>query len=237
MVNYTIQSLGPYLRPGDGIAVVMGGSGANWSHDTAFAQQLHDAYPNVTLRAYMSLDGGTGRAGGLASTIGNVSPLYTQASADWEINGPVEFNPSYNATIAYFDAFASIVRPTGRMAIGYPSGRGVIGDYSGTQDHWDYGQFARHLDGMTIETQGLCVNQSQWPIAVSKVWGEYNGSGLTTDSLSLQISLGTGGNGVDAGRASYCANYWRQVHHGSVFLWWSVAEEPALLDVLRAIGR
>lgn len=236
-VNYTIHTLKSYLRPGDGVALVMHNDSRNWSMDDYFANLLHAALPGITLRAYMSLDGGTDRAGGLTTTIGDLSPNFTQASADWEVNGPVEFDPSFNATVAYFEAFSSIVRASGREAIGYPSGRGVLGDYSGPMDHWNYGSFAQYLNGMTIETQGLCLNASQWPVAVSKIWREYNESGISTSSLSLQISMGVGGNGVNASEASYCANYWRSVDHGNLFLWWGIPQENELLSVLRAIGR
>lgn len=237
MVNYTIRTLAPYLRPGDGVALVMGNSSANFSMDNYYGELLHQALPFVTLRAYMSLDGGTGRAGGLASTIGEISPVFTEVSGDWEVHGPVEFNASYNATLGAFQEFASIVRGSGRLAIGYPSGRGILGDYSGAPYDWNYGTFARYLDGMTIESQGLCVNHTQWPEAVSKVWGEYNASGVSTSTLSLQISLGSGGNGVNATEASYCANYWRGVDHGNVFLWWGPDLGPSVVDILQAIGR
>ena len=236
-VNFTITQLGGLLHPGDGITVVMFNNSENWSLDNYYAGLLHAAFPGVILRAHMNLDGGTGRAGGLSSTIHELSPLFTQASADWEINGPVEFNASFNSTLAYFDSFASIVRNSGRAAIGYPSGRGVLGDYSLPAYHWDYGVLAKHLDGMTIETQSLCLNASEWPPGMSKIWSEYNASGESIRTLSLQISLGSAWNGVNATEASYCAKYWRTLSHGNLFLWWGGEQNQDLVTVLRAIGR
>ncbi len=224
------------LRAGDGIAVVMSSNASAWSQDNAEAAELHQAFPSVTLRAYLSLDGGTGRAGGLASTIATLSPLFTQVSADWEVNGPVEFNPSFNASMAYFHDFAQIVRPTGREAIGYPSGRGIFGSYSGAPDRWNYGTFATELNGMTIETQGLCGSSAAWASGTSKIWSQYNASHVSTETLSLQISLGTGGNGVSAAQAIGCAVYWRHLDHGNVFLWWGMGQLGELGTVLRALG-
>src|SRR5579871_322342 len=86
-VQAVVHGLAGELRAGDGIAVVMGNNSSTWSQDNAFATELHQAFPNVTLRAYLSLDGGTGKAGGLATTIAGLSPLFTQVSADWEPNG------------------------------------------------------------------------------------------------------------------------------------------------------
>ena len=235
-VQAVIHDLAGHLRAGDGIAVVMSANASGWAQDDHFAALLHRAFPNVTLRAYLSLDGGTGRAGGLASTIGLLSPLFTQVSADWELHGPVEFDPSRPATMAYFHAFARIVQPTGRAAIGYPSGRGISGSYAGAPDRWDYGLFATALDGQTVETQGLCASGG-WMHAVQKLWNQYNASGVPTSTLSVQISLGPGGNGVSAARAIGCAQSWRALDHGNVFLWWEMSQLGSLETVLNALGR
>lgn len=236
-VSAVIHDLAGELRAGDGIAVVMDSNASNWNRDNEFARELHAAFPNVTLRAYLSLDGGTGRAGGLSTTIGSLSPLFTQASADWEVNGPVEFNASLSASLTYFHDFAQIVEPTGRAAIGYPSGRGIFGSYAGAPDHWNYGTFATELNGMTIESQGLCAATGQWAPAVSKIWAEYNASHLSTATLSLQISLGSTGNGVSASQAIGCATYWRHLDHGNLFFWWEMDQLGSLETVLRALGR
>lgn len=236
-VQATLQHLGGYLRAGDGIAVVMSSNASAWGQDDQFASELHKAFPNVTLRAYLSLDGGTGKAGGLATTIDELSPLFTQVSADWEPNGPVEFDPSLSASMTYFHDFAQIVQPTGRAAIGYPSGRGIFGTFAGAPDDWNYGTFATELNGMTIETQGLCASPGAWAPAVGKVWSQYNASNLSTSTLSLQISLGSGGNGVSASQAIGCASYWRQQDRGNVFFWWEMSELGGLETVLRALGR
>jgi hypothetical protein len=236
-VEAVLHNLTGELRAGDGIAVVMSPNASEWAQDNVYAQELHQAFPNVTLRAYLSLDGGTGRAGGLASTIGEISPLFTQLSADWEVNGPVEFNASYAASMAYFRDFAQLVEPTGRAAIGYPSGRGVSGSYAGAPDNWNYGHFASELDGLTIETQGYCSSPGAWASAVSKVWSQYNASGVSTSSLSLQISLGSGGNGVSAAAAIGCASYWRHLDQGNIFLWWEMSGLHALETVMKALGR
>ncbi len=234
-VSAAIHDLSGLLGPGDGIAVVMSANASAWGQDNQFATELHQAFPGVTLRAYLSLDGGTGRAGGLASTVGTLSPLFTQVSADWEVHGPVEFNPSYSATMAYFQEFAQIVQPTGRAAIGYPSGRGVFGSYAGAPDRWNYGKFATELNGMTIETQGYCSSLASWAPAVQKIWSQYNASGVPTSNLSLQISLGSGGNGVSVVQAVQCATYWRQVDRGNVFLWWEMGQLTGLETVLRTL--
>lgn len=236
-VQAVIHGLSGYLRTGDGIAVVMSGNASAWSQDDQFATELHQAFPTVTLRAYLSLDGGTGRAGGLAATIGELSPVFTQVSADWEDHGPVEFSPSFSATMAYFHDFAQVVRPTGRVAIGYPSGRGIVGTYASAPDNWNYGAFATELNGMTIESQSFCASPGAWAHAVGKVWSQYNGSGLSTATLSLQISLGSGGNGVSSAQAVGCATYWRQIDAGNVFLWWEMSGFSHLQTVLRDLGR
>jgi hypothetical protein len=236
-VQAVIHHLSTDLRSGDGIAVVMSSNASKWGADNRFATELHAAFPNVTLRAYLSLDGGTGKAGGLAKTISSLSPLFTQVSADWEVNGPVEFNPTFNATMAYFHAFAQIVQPTGRAAIGYPSGRGIAGSYAAAPDNWNYGSFATALNGMTIETQGLCAATGAWGPAVSEIWSQYNASHVSTDTLSLQISIGLGGNGVSASQAIGCATHWRQLDGGNLFFWWEMAQLRQLETVLGHLGR
>jgi hypothetical protein len=237
MVNLTEQDLGSYLRPGDGIAVVLGNY-SNFPHYNQEAANLSREFPQVTLRGYGSLDGAINRSGGLASTIGAISPLYTQLSGDYEVNGPLEFSPNGTAAIQYFMDYAKIVRASGRDAIAYPSGRGVLGDYSGPPDNWNYSSFARVTDGQTIETQGSCGgSQSSWIHTTQKIWEEYNASGLSLSTLSLQISLGNGGNGANTSQAIACAQYWRQVAHGNLFFWWGPQYESELIAILQAIGR
>jgi hypothetical protein len=237
MVNLTESALGSFLRPGDGIAVVLGNV-SNFPYYNQEASNLSKEFPQVTLRGYGSLDGATGMAGGLARTIGMISPLYTQLSADYEVNGPVEFSPNGSAAIGYFTNYSQIVHASGRYSIAYPSGRGVLGDYSGPPENWNYTSFARVTDGQTIETQGYCGGSlSSWVRATQQVWKEYNASGLSISTLSLQISLGTGGNGVNATQAIACAQYWRGVAHGNLFFWWGPQYEAELIQILQAIGR
>jgi hypothetical protein len=237
MVNMTKYYLPGFIRPGDGIAVVLSNY-SNFGFYDEEAQALAKEFPGVTLRGYSGLDGGDNVSGGLATTIKAISPLYTQLSGDYEVNGPIEFNPNGTAGVQYFQQFSDIVHASGRVAIAYPSGRGVLGDYSGPPDNWNYSDFARATDGQTIETQGFCASsQSSWVRATQQIWREYNASGLSTSTLSLQISLGIGGNGANASQAIACANYWRQVAHGNLFFWWGPQYEGELIEVLEGIGR
>jgi hypothetical protein len=237
MVNMTQTALSGYLRPGDGIAVVLGNF-SNFGFYNREANNLSKEFAGVTLRGYGSLDGAINRSGGLNLTIGSISPLFTQLSGDYEVNGPLEFTPNGTHAVQYFTDYSKIVRATGRLAIAYPSGRGVLGDYSGPPDNWNYSAFARVTDGQTIETQGFCAgSQSSWVQATQQIWKEYNASGLSISTLSLQISLGVGGNGANASQAIACAQYWRQVAHGNVFFWWGTQYEGELIQILKALGR
>ncbi|HTT26250.1 MAG TPA: hypothetical protein VMH90_04730, partial [Thermoplasmata archaeon] len=80
-------------------------------------------------------------------------------------------------------------------------------------------------------------SQASWVKATQQIWREYNASGLSISTLSLQISLGVGGNGANASQAIACAQYWRAVAHGNLFFWWGPQYESELVQILQAIGR
>ncbi len=223
------QSLGKYLHPGDGIAVVLHYHGMKAFN--AEGVSLHAAFPGVTLRGYTSLDGPTGLAGGLAWTIQNISPVYTQLSADYEIHGPVEFSPNFTKTLQYFQTFTKLVHQSGRLAIAYPTGRGVLGDYSKT---WNYGAIANVTDGQTIETQGYC-HYGKWRNATRVIWNEYNQSGQSLRTLSLQITIGNDVNACSEWGAIHAAKYWRQVAHGNIFFWWGPRDLKELEKILEYV--
>jgi hypothetical protein len=241
MVGITETVLAQYLRPGDGIAVLLHNA-SDFAADNARALQLHQAFPSVILRGMTTLDGGTGSAGGLRTTIGSISPLFSQLSADYENNGPVEFSPNGTAALNYFANFSQLVHGGNppRYAVGYLSGRGVLGDYSGPPDNWDYGQFASVLNGMTIETQSLCANgTASWDKGVTKIMAEYEKDDLSLATLTLQITVGPGWfeNGVSASQAISCANYWRNVGPGNILIWWSPSYLAQVTELLQGIGR
>jgi len=221
--------LGPFLYKGDGIAVVLHYHGL--SAFNAEGRSLHTAFPNATLRGYTSLDGASGKAGGLSGVIKNISSVYTQLSADYEVNGPVEFNPNWTATQHYFQNFSSIVHKSGRIAIAYPSGRGVFGDYS---KMWNYGKIAGLTDGQTIETQGFC-HGGNWKAAVGHIWAEYNATKESTRTLSLQISIGKVANSCSEWAAIHAAKYWRQAAHGNIFWWWGPGNLAELIQILKIV--
>lgn len=243
MVQMTESNLSQYLRPGDGIALVMNNL-SNWPAMNGAAQTLSQKFPDLLLRAYSGLDGGTGTAGGLSSSIGQLSPLFTQVSADYEVNGPLEFNPNGTWATTYFSNFSSIVHSAApaRFAIGYPSGRGVLGDYSGPPDNWNYGEFQAKggLDGMTVETQMYCMEgYSEWEAAAQRLVTQYESYGLNLHTLSVQISVGGGGNGALYPETAFCASYWiaNSAGSGNIFIWWSPSELGQVIQLLQSIGR
>jgi hypothetical protein len=224
MIRDIIHNLSSYLHPGDGVAIVLHNGG--FAKLNSQAQAVHAALPNVTLRAYTSLDGGTGLAGGLATTIGKFSPLFSQLSGDYEVNGPVEFNANYSLALSYFSNFTSIVQSAGFQSIAYPSGRSVLGHQYG----WNYGGFANLTDGQTIETQAYCGHQ--WRNATSKVWSQYNTTNVSLRTLSLQISLG---DRCNTWQAIHAAKYWRQLTRGNVFFWWGPRDVKEMVTILNQV--
>ena len=226
MVREIVHNLSRYLHRGDGVAIVL--HNGDFAKLNSQASTIHAALPNVTLRAYTSLDGGTGVAGGLSGTIGKFSPLFTQISADYEVNGPVEFSANYSLALNYFSNFSKIVRGAGFESIAYPSGRSVLGHQYG----WNYSGFAKRTDGQTIQTQAYCG--APWKRATSTVWGEYNTSGVSMETLSLQISLGSR---CTEWQAIHAAKYWRQLTHGNVFFWWAPDKVDEMMTILRDVER
>jgi len=225
-VREVIQNLSPYLHAGDGVAIVLHPGG--FATLNAEAQRIHSALPNVTLRAYTSLDGGTRVAGGLNRSIGKFSHLFSQLSADYEVNGPLEFSANYTDALDYFSDFSSIARGAGYVPIAYPSGRSVLGSQYG----WNYGGFANVTGGQTIETQAYCGKP--WKAAVSKIWSEYNTTKVSMKTLSLQLSIG---RGCSEWQIIHAAKYWRQLTHGNIFFWWGPDRVREMVNILRQVER
>jgi hypothetical protein len=223
-VREIIHNLSGYLHTGDGVAIVLHPNGFTRLNNEA--SEVHTALPYLTLRAYTSLDGGIDVAGGLNRTIGKFSHLFSQLSADYEVNGPLEFSGNYSHALDYFSEFSRIVRNAGFQSIAYPSGRSVLGGQYG----WNYGGFANETTGQTIETQAYCG--APWKSAVSKVWSEYNSTHVSLRTLSLQLSLGRGCN---EWQIIHAAKYWRQITHGNVFFWWGPQQVRELANILHQV--
>ncbi len=223
-VQEVIHNLSGYLHSGDGVAIVLHPGG--FSALNREANETHAALPGVLLRAYTSLDGGTNHPGGLSRTISKFSPLFSQLSADYEVNGPLEFSANYTRALNYFTNFSAIVRSAGFQPIAYPSGRSVLGGQYG----WNYGGFANVTSGQTIETQAYCG--TPWRTAVSKIWSEYNTTHVSLRTLSLQISIG---RGCSEWQIIHAAKFWRQLTHGNIFFWWGPHQIRELTNILRQV--
>lgn len=234
--------LSGYMVAGDGVALVVG------SNDSTRANSwLSDLTPTLspssyTYRAYWGLDGVNSTPG-----ISNLSSTFTQVSADWEVHGPSEFKanpfctpwgPAGSVSMTTCQFFSSLdyrVNASSRTSVAYVTGQGLFGDY--VKYHWDYGTIASIVGAETVETQGYAHDFTQWQSALNKLTSQFSNHSQPLSKLSVQVSLGAGGNGVNVSDAVAAIDYAYSVGIPEVFLWYTQTTETWASSVLSKIDR
>jgi hypothetical protein len=126
-------------------------------------------------------------------------------------------NLAHNRGLEYW------MKPTGRST----RDRGKAGVLS-------YQDIIRITDGMNVQTQGSCV-QNTFPRAVDGLINDYRATGSLNKDLFVQISLsGSGPNEVTPARAFQCAQVgWSRDPVDAVTMWWASSVPEDARDFLR----
>ncbi len=217
------------LRAGD--TIDLGRSLPNNTPDIAtldaWAQQLGPHLPaGVTLTARVE------SVPNVRIAASSLSPLFGGIMVDYEPSPT--FFPSwtwnFTAALAYYTAATAICHQYHRLAYAYPSGRALLeGDLQ--KDHWSYGAIAKVVDFVDIEAQSD-ASLSKWPTAISKLAAQFAAASVPIGRLTVQISLGSGGNGVSPSVAISDGRYAANSSVGSIYLWWSMTTESWVVPIV-----
>jgi hypothetical protein len=221
-----------YLRSGDEVDLVSGNDGHALSIVTLnrWSARLAAVLPNgVALSAHTS---------GLEK-VREVAAQTTRAIESVLLDYEPDFDPLFSwdfpSTLAHLDRFAELCRGNGRRAIGYPTGR-AIQEPDLLRFGWDYGEMALHVDALYPQTQHWASHaQSDWFSAISRLLDQHSRKGLDPRHLTVQLTIGQGGNGIPA---EIAVERWREAVDlgiGRVFLWWSPAFATEMQRFLTSI--
>jgi hypothetical protein len=144
-------------------------------------------------------------------------------------NAP-EFTWEQKHTEEIWREAAAFIRSKGLEAWAKPSGRGLDG--RSKEGQWDYGILATLMDGMNVQTQGSCRNDT-YSQALYDLVSQYEALGATSDLL-VQFTVGTNArHGVLAPKAIDCAKEaWDKVQIDRVTLWPDMSDQREVEDYL-----
>jgi hypothetical protein len=144
-------------------------------------------------------------------------------------NAP-EFTWEQKHTEEIWREAAAFIRSKGLEAWAKPSGRGLDG--RSKEGEWDYGILATLMDGMNVQTQGSCRNDT-YSQALYDLVSQYEALGATSDLL-VQLTVGTNArHGVLAPKAIDCAKEaWDKVQIDRVTLWPDMSDQREVEDYL-----
>jgi hypothetical protein len=231
-----------WVHPGDKFMIVSANafSGDNEDYNSSFvnntARQLLNRFPQTEVLATTSGRRNTRTA---INTVDR--SLIDIVMTVWEPNNPDfptdAFNRNDSTTVnrvtrnfaqemtnlAHNRGLEYWMKPTGRST----QDRGKAGVLS-------YRDIIRITDGMNVQTQGSCV-QNTFARAVDGLINDYRATGSLNKGLFVQISLGgSGPNAVTPARAFRCAQVgWSRDPVDAVTMWWSASAANDARDFLR----
>jgi hypothetical protein len=230
-----------WVHPGDKFMIVSANafSGDNEDYNSSFvnntARQLLARFPQTEVLATTS-----GRRN-TRTAINTVDRnLINIVMTVWEPNNPdfptAAFNRNDSTTVnrvtrsfaqemtnlAHNRGLEYWMKPTGRST----QDRGKAGVLS-------YRDIIRITDGMNVQTQGSCV-QNTFARAVDGLVNDYRATGSLAKGLFVQISLGgSGANEVTPARAFSCAQVgWSRDPVDAVTMWWASSAPNDARDFL-----
>ncbi len=220
------------LRPGD--VVDLGKSSSNHTPDiatlNAWAQELSPRLPSGVML--------TVRVESLASVkvaARSLSPLFQGIMVDYEPS-PIFFPTwtwNFTTALGYYGEATAICHEYHRLSFAYPSGRPLLeGDLQ--PYHWSYGALAKVVDFVDVEAQSD-AGHSKWPAAISKLVAQFANASVPLGLLTVQLSLGSGGNGVSESAALGDARYAVNRSVESLYLWSSMSTESWLVPLVTAV--
>ncbi len=231
-----------WVHPGDKFTIVSANafSGDNEDYSSSFvnntAQRLLNRFPQTEVLATTSGERNTRTAINTVnrSLIDIVKTVWEPRNPDFPTDA---FNQDDSETVnrvtrdfaremtnlAHNRGLEYWMMPTGRST----QGRGEVGVLS-------YRDIIRITDGMTVQTQGSCVNNT-FASAVDGLIDDYQATGSLNKDLFVQISLGgSGPNEVTPARAFGCAQVgWDRDPVDAVTMWWAASVPEDARDFLR----
>jgi len=236
-VNFLLTTARPYIASNDSFDLVSGSpensslSVSNVNHE---AQELHAAYPSLTIYAHTAgIDHYSEMTAGLGSGISGV--LY-----DYEPGFEPEFTLNFSQTIANFENATALAHAHGLQSVGYPIGRLLL-NRTDQQYGWNYATLSLAVDQMVLQVQTYCVQgPSTYSTAVETALGQYRTADLSTVP-TFQITIGNATtrlpNGVTATPAFDCAQQLSYLGLHSLYLWWDQGGESNVIAFLEDLGR
>jgi hypothetical protein len=230
-----------WVHPGDKFMIVSANafSGDNEDYNPNFvnntARRLLERFPQTEVLATTSGRRNTRTA---INTVDR--SLINIVMTVWEPNNPdfptAAFNRNDSATVnrvtrnfaremtnlAHARGLEYWMKPTGRST----QDRGKAGVLS-------YRDIIRITDGMNVQTQGSCV-QNTFARAVDGLINDYQATGSLNKGLFVQISLGgSGPNAVTPAQAFECAQVgWSRDPVDAVTMWWAASVTADAQDFL-----
>jgi len=220
----------PYLESGD--TVDLGRALANGTPDistlNSWASQLAARLPSGIL-----LTARVESLGSVRIASQELSPLFRGLTIDYEPDPAFFPNWTWNfsTALSYYQNATAICHQFGRLAIAYPSGR-PLRESDLQKYNWDYAAIARTADLMKVETQDY-GNLSKWPLAIGKLETQFSNDSVSLGRLTTQISVGSGGNAVNASVTVSDIRFALNQSVRSIYVWWALADEPGFLQVLQ----
>ncbi len=227
-----VLALAPLLHAGD--TVDLGKSLSNHTPDIAtlnsWAQRLSPSLPSgvlITARVE-SLPNVLIAARSLAPLFGGITIDYEPSTAFFPL-----WTWDFSAALAYFAAATAICHLHHRIAVAYPTGRPLL-ENDLQKYHWDYGRIAGAVDRVDVETQRY-GNTSVWAVAIPLLASQFTSASVPLSELSVQLSLGGGGNGVGESVAISDVKFALAHSIEAIYLWWDSASASWVGPIVKVI--
>lgn len=176
---------------------------------------------------------------------GGFNSNFSGISGDYEPQLGAQFTFNWTDTLAYFEQWSSEAHSVDLQFHAYPTGQGLSAFAQKYQ--WNYAQMATIAgsDFVDAQTQGAasCGNLTGWNSTIQQLDTQFEGASIPLSQLTIQLSLGPGcwdgqtGNGASPQFAWEAIKAAEQMGNARIFLWWSLAEESMLPQVLQDPGR
>ncbi len=256
-VNDLINTVAPFLKPGDWLDLVSGNNKTQISTSglKTWLGQLQAIFPttgdpnndyeySIHTGDYSTpLDNVKIAVADktLMSLIDDVLYDYQPSNANFTFDFPTTLTKMTNFANALVGAVGLQGFPVHPVA--YPTGRPVL-ESDLQKYNWDYGKILTTLQAVgnageqIIQTQAYAGDISgSWTPAINKLLTQYSNSGLSARSLVVQVTVGTGGN---AQSPAQCYAAFKQLltldpSTGLFYIWWSNPSD--LTQLLQLMGR
>ena len=237
---YTTGQWAPYVRPQDSFMLLSGNNSGQIDTDklNSWAATLKNRYPSVDIYAAASgIDNVHRGAPRLNSNLFTGFMMVYEPNQD---NAP-EFTWDGAKSVAIWKEAARVIRANGMEAWGKPSGRAAEGRHHSRD--WDYGDFAKVMDGQNVQTQGSCRDRDRngsytedFKEAVDSIVSQYKRSGANSH-LFVQVTTSSDAantNATSPQDAFDCVVVgWKYPEVERVTLWSAIGDQESIDRVER----